>query len=200
MNQFSELPFADFIRNRSRSMGLKLVVVSFLALLMAIPALFVVNIVDERTNRAKDVIQEITSHVGGQQTFLGPVLTIPYSVPPTYKGGPVASGVYVVFPIRGDATVAVRTEQRRRSLFKVPVFQADLQFDADFDLAGVPAAAPTDAVLDWSRAGIVVGVSNAHGALSDGMLTINDKNLPSSRPKMLATRAANSVYPSPILG
>jgi inner membrane protein len=175
LNQFSEFPFGDFIRNRSRSMGIKLVVVSFLALLMAIPALFVTNIVDERTNRAKDVMQEISSHVGGQQTFLGPVLTIPYSVPPTYKGGPVANGVYVVFPVRGDATVAVRTEQRRRSLFKVPVFEADLQFDAAFDLASVPSAAPTNATLEWSRAGIVVGVSNAHGALTDGTLTINDK-------------------------
>jgi len=163
------------IRNRSRSMGIKLVVVSFLALLMAIPALFVMNIVEDRTNRAKEVVQEISGHVGGQQTFLGPVLAIPYSVPSTYKGGSVATGTYVVFPIQGDAAVRVRTEQRRRSLFKVPVFQADLNFDAAFDLGGVPSAAPTDASLDWSRARIVVGVSNAHGALADGTLAVNGK-------------------------
>src|SRR5579864_1726043 len=165
------------IRNRSRSMGIKLVVVSFLALLMAIPAIFVGNIVEDRTNRAKDVIQEISNHVGGQQIFLGPVLTIPYTVQPSYKGAAATTGVYIVFPVQGDASVKVRTEQRRRSLFKVPVFQADLKFDAAFDLAGVPAAAPTDAVLDWSRASIVVGVSNAHGALADGTLTTNGKTM-----------------------
>ncbi len=158
-------------------MGIKLVVVSFLALLMAIPAIFVSNIVEERTNRAKDVIQEISSHVGGQQTFLGPVLTIPYTVPPSYKGASATTGVYLVFPRQGDASVKVRTEQRRRSLFKVPVFQAELKFDADFDLAGVPSAAPADAVLDWSGAGIAVGVSNAHGALADGTLTVNGKTV-----------------------
>jgi inner membrane protein len=81
-------------------MGIKLVVVSFLALLMAIPAIFVSNIVEERTNRAKDVIQEISSHVGGQQIFLGPVLTIPYTAPPSYKGASATTGVYVVFPVR----------------------------------------------------------------------------------------------------
>ena len=177
MNQISSLPWTDLIRNRLRSMGVKLIVVSFLALLMAIPALFVSNIVEDRTNRAKDVVQEISSHVGGQQIFLGPVLTIPYSVPPTIKGGAVATGVYIVFPIEGNAAVKVQTEERRRSLFKVPVFKADLKFDAAFDLAGVPAAAPADAVLDWSRAGIVVGVSNAHGALADGTLTANGKTM-----------------------
>lgn len=158
-------------------MGIKLVVVSFLALLMAIPAIFVSSIVEDRTNRAKDVVQEISNHVGGQQIFLGPVLTIPYGVPSSYKGATPTTGVYVVFPIQGDASVKVRTEQRRRSLFKVPVFQADLKFDAAFDLAGVPSAAPADAVLDWSRAGIAVGVSNAHGALADGILTVNGKTL-----------------------
>lgn len=177
MNQFSSLPLSTLIRNRSRSMGIKLVVVSVLALMMAIPAIFVMSIVEERTTRAKDVIQEISDHVGGQQTFLGPVLAIPYSVPPNYKGAPLATGVYIVFPVQGDAAVRVRTEQRRRSLFRVPVFQADLSFDAAFDLAGVPSAAPADAMLDWSRAEIVVGVSNAHGALTDGTLTVNGKTV-----------------------
>jgi inner membrane protein len=163
------------IRSRSRSMGVKLIVVSFLALLMAIPALFVSSLVEERTNRAGNVVQEISGHVGGQQTFLGPILTIPYTVEPTYKGGPTTTGTYIVFPIQGDASVKVRTEQRRRSLFKVPVYQADLQFDAAFDLAGTPSAAPVNAVLDWSRAALVVGVSNAHGALADGTLTVNGK-------------------------
>ena len=177
MSQVSATPLAVLMRNRSRSMGIKLVVVSFLALLMAIPAIFVSNIVEDRTNRAKDVMQEISSHVGGQQIFLGPVLTIPYTVPPSYKGASAATGIYVVFPVQGDASVRVRTEQRRRALFKVPVFQADLKFDAAFDLAGVPSATPTDAVLDWSRAGIAVGVSSAHGALADGTLTANGKTV-----------------------
>ena len=158
-------------------MGIKLMVVSFLALLTAIPAIFVSNIVEDRTNRAKDVVQEISNHVGGQQIFLGPMLTIPYTIQPSYKGAFATTGVYVVFPVQGDASVKVSTEQRRRSLFKVPVFQADMKFDAAFDLAGVPSAAPTGAVLEWSRAGIVVGVSNAHGALADGTLTVNGKTV-----------------------
>jgi inner membrane protein len=156
-------------------MGLKLLLVCGLALLMTIPSIFVNSIVEERTKRAKEVIEEISGRAGGQQTFLGPSLSIPYSIPPVNKGASPTPGVYVVFPAKGDASIKVRTEERRRSLFKVPVYQAELKFDAAFDLAGVPSAAPAGAVLDWSRAGIVVGVSDARGALTEATLMVNGK-------------------------
>jgi inner membrane protein len=63
-------------------MGMKLIVVCGLALVMTIPALFVGGLVSDRTSRAADVIREISGHVGGQQTFLGPTLAIPYNIPP----------------------------------------------------------------------------------------------------------------------
>ena len=62
---------------KSRSMGVKLIVVCGLALLMTIPAFFVGGLVDDRTKMAADVIREISGHVGGQQTFLGPTLAMP---------------------------------------------------------------------------------------------------------------------------
>ena len=170
MNQVPVSQLSAQIRNRSRSMGLKLLLVSGLALLTTIPSLFVSSLVEERTGRAKDVIQEIGGRAGGQETFLGPSLSIPYSIPPIYKGASPTPGVYVVFPTRGDAAVRVRTQERHRSLFKVPVYEAELKFDATFDLTGVPSAAPVGAELDWTRAGIVVGVSDARGALADGTL------------------------------
>ena len=162
-------------RIKTRSMGLKLIVVCGLALFMTIPAFFVSGLVDDRTQRAADVVQEISAHVGGQQTFLGPTLAIPYVIPPQSPAETATRGIYLVFPAQASATVKTSTEERRRSLFKVPVFQADLQLNAAFDLAGVPAALPQGAELDWSRAEIVVGVSDARGALSDAALTAGGK-------------------------
>ena len=73
-------------RFRTRSMGVKLVVVCALALVMTIPALFVEGIVEERTQRASEVTREIGSHVGGRQKLLGPTLAIPYTRPRTDHG------------------------------------------------------------------------------------------------------------------
>jgi inner membrane protein len=158
-------------------MGVKLIIVCGLALLMAIPAFFVSGLVNDRTKRAEDVVKEISSHVGGPQTFLGPTLAIPYSIPPQSPADFTKHGIYLVFPARASAALRTTTEERHRSLFRVPVFQADLKLDANFDLSGVPAAAPQGAELDWSRAEIVVGVSDAHGALADATLTTDAKTM-----------------------
>jgi inner membrane protein len=158
-----------------RSMGLKLIVVCGLALLMLIPALFVWLLVEDRTHRAVDVIAEITDYVGGQQTFLGPTLAIPWVIPPTSRTDVTTHGIYLVSPAQASGTVNVATEERHRSLFKVPVFRADAKLDASFDLTGVPANAPPGAQLNWSGAEIVVGVSDARGALADATLTTAGK-------------------------
>ena len=152
-------------------MGMKLIIVCALVLLMTIPAFFVRGMVDDRTNRAKDVVKDVSSHVGGPQTFLGPTLAIPYSVPPQLRGESTTQGVYFVFPAQASAALKTSTEDLHRSLFRVPVFQADLKLDAIFDLSGVPAAAPQGAELDWSRAEVVIGVSDLRGALADATLT-----------------------------
>ncbi len=162
---------------RSASMGMKLIVVCGLALLMTIPALFVRGLVDDRTDRADEVVKDVSSHVGGPQTFLGPTLAIPYSIPSQYPGDSIRRSVYLVFPEQASAAVKTSTEERHRSLFKVPVFQADLKLDAVFDLSGVPAAAPPGAELDWSRAEVVVGVSDVRGALADATLTTDTRTV-----------------------
>ena len=174
MNDFSLLQSIQ-VRIR-RSMGLKLIVVCGLAFLMAIPALFVSSVVEDRTKRAADVVQEISAHVGGPQIFLGPTVAVPYTVAPRFQTDTAKHGMYLVFPARATASLKTATQERRRSLFKVPVFQADLKLDGAFDLAGVPAAPPQGAELDWSRAEIVVGVSDARGALADATLAVDGKS------------------------
>jgi inner membrane protein len=177
MSDLSILQSGVQVKFKSRSMGLKLIVVCGLALLMTIPSFFVDGLVEERTKRADEVLKEISAHVGGQQTFLGPTLAIPYSIPSQTPGTAAKYGIYFVFPAQASADVKTTTEERHRSLFKVPVFQADLKLDSSFDLTGVPAAAPPDATLDWSQAEILVGVSDARGALADATLTAGAKTM-----------------------
>jgi inner membrane protein len=176
VSQYSILQSAPQTNIRARSMGIKLIVVCGLALLMYIPALFVEGLLDERTKRANDIAQEVSSKVGGQQTFLGPTLAIPYTVPPQSSGASATHGIYLVFPAQASATVHTSTQEWRRTLLKVPVFQADLKMDAEFDLTGVPSAVPQGAVLDWSHAEMMVGVTDARGAQGDATMTLDGKS------------------------
>jgi inner membrane protein len=175
MNDLSPLQLGLPARIRSRSMGMKLIVVCGLALLMMIPALFVRELVQDRTNRAADVIRDISQQVGGQQTFLGPTLAVPYSIAAKNPSDPAEHGIYLVFPAQANAVLKTTTGERHRSLFKVPVFQADVSLDASFNLTGVPDALPQGAVLEWNRAEMIVGVSDTRGALSNATLTADGK-------------------------
>lgn len=167
-----------------RSAGLKLLLVCGLALVMSLAALFVFALLMDRSNRADQVAQEVGGLMGGPQTFLGPVIAVPYTrsvveaAPAAADGttrampASVDAGVWHIFPTRGRVEVATVSEVRSRSLFKVPVYTADLSYAASFDLANAGAEAPRGAVLDWSRAEIVLGASDARGAKSDIGLTL----------------------------
>lgn len=174
MNGSSTFPLRPESPFMSRSMGVKLIVVCGLAALMIVPALLVFALVYERSQRAQDVVREISADVGGQQTFLGPTLAIPYDIPRSAHEAPI-HGVYFVFPAQASALVKTTTAERRRSLFKVPVFRSDLKLDGSFDLTGVLDRAPADAVFEWNRAEIVVGVSDPRGALADATVTAGGK-------------------------
>ena len=174
MNDFSR--FQSVLQSRLRSLGVKLFVVCGLALLMIIPAFLVSGLIEDRSKRSQDVIREISSHVGGQQTFLGPTLAIPY-IQSKSPAELARRGMYLVFPARASANLKVDTQERRRSLFKVPVFQVGSHLDATFDLKGTPSALPQGAQLDWDNAEILVGVSDARGALSDATVTFGGKTV-----------------------
>jgi inner membrane protein len=163
------------VRINPRSMGVKLIVVCGLAVSMTIPGLFVRGLVKDRTERAAEVVRQISEYAGGQQTFLGPTLAIPYKSALPLPSISSQRGTYLIFPTAASAILKTATEERRRSLFKVPVYRADVILDATFDLADAPTAAPQGAELDWSRAEIIVGVSNARGALADATLTADGK-------------------------
>ena len=169
-------PAARLGRPPSRSMGLKLLLVCALALLMAIPALFVMGILGERTHRAESVSREIGETVGGAQTFMGPVLAVPYTAPGDLiidqnrvvtGRGPDRRGVYVVFPVRAHAKASAQTEIRKRSLFRVPIYTAGLDFTGRFDLSQPLVGLPEGAALNWRAAELIVGVSDPRGARTD---------------------------------
>src|SRR5258706_15599518 len=94
---------------RSADWGGKALLVCALALLMAIPGLFVFALIAERTHRAEMVVSEVSRLQGGPQQVLGPVLIAPYSIP-AGQGVSQENGWYVVFPQTGSGKIRARAE------------------------------------------------------------------------------------------
>ena len=147
-----------------RSAGLKLILVCALALLMAIPALFVYGVVAERTSGQARAIQEVSEKVGGNQMVMGPFLAVPYArTPNPDKPNTVVYGHAIAFAESGEVQADVIVEERKRGIYLVPVFSADLEFEAQFDPAALRDAIPEDATPIWADARIYSGVQDTRG-------------------------------------
>ena len=70
MNEYSILQPGLQTRIKSRSMGVKLIVVCGLALFMTIPSFFVEGLVDDRMDRAREVVRQISGVSSSMDTRL----------------------------------------------------------------------------------------------------------------------------------
>jgi inner membrane protein involved in colicin E2 resistance len=71
MSDFSISQMGLSSRIKSRSMGMKLMLVCVLALLMTIPSFFVGGLVNERAQRAQNAARQMNGNAAGQLTLLG---------------------------------------------------------------------------------------------------------------------------------
>lgn len=157
-----------------RSNGLKLLLVCGLALLLAIPALFVYGVVMERSSGQAQAVREVSTRVGGNQSVLGPVLGLPYShAPDPAKPANVVYGVAIAYAETGTATTQINVEERQRGIHLVPVFEADIAFDARFDPEALRTAIPEGATPIWNDARLYVGLSDSRGIAERIEVTAN---------------------------
>ena len=106
----------------ARSPLLKLTAIGLLTMLMVVPLLALSVLRGERSQRAAEVVSEVAGAWAGEQTIVGPMLVLPY-VTQIRENQELRTvrRTLVVLPEtlrqKGDLTV----EQRRRSIFEIPV-------------------------------------------------------------------------------
>lgn len=193
----------------TRSVGLKFLLVCVLTVLMALPAFVIFGMISEREGRASSVVAEVGQRFGGEQTFTGPILAAPFRqiipAPPATTDNPrptttVRTGWYVVFPKTGKGEAKLVTDVKTRGsggLFKVRTYRADVSFTGAFALGADSKGAPDAAVIDWSRAALLIGVSDPRGAAAAAQLTVSGKTVPLEPGSAYADVFAGAT-PSPI--
>ncbi len=179
-----------------RSAGLKLLLVCGLALLMAIPALFVYGVVKERTFGADQALRDVAQRVGGEQSVLGPVLAVPFArAPDATRPERQIYGVAIAFAEKGSVESTITVEERQRGIYTVPVFDAELDFTTRFDPQALREATPADATPIWEDARLYLGVSDSRG-VSAFDVTIDGRKTP-MEPAPYFTPANQGYSPVP---
>ncbi len=167
--------------SKSADWGAKAILVFALAVLMAVPGIFVFGLVLDRQHRAETVTQAVSALQGGPQQLLGPMLIAPYVAPkpPANDANgvphpqPPDTGWYVVSPDQGAVNVSLKAGSLHRGIFNVPVYEAQADIDATFSPPPTSVNLPAGSVVNWQAARLVVGFTDLRGAKSDvtGMFT-----------------------------
>ncbi|EPX87562.1 Inner membrane protein involved in colicin E2 resistance [Rubellimicrobium thermophilum DSM 16684] len=180
------------------SAGARFLIVGLLTLLMAVPLFLAGAVVLDRANTAESTRDALGREWGGPQTLAGPVLLVPVEGPVTriesqppadpVAGAPAAEPVVVaargpaepvlLMPERLDLSATLSTETRRRGLFAVPVFVADVAVSAAFDPSRVEAAlAPGERAL-WDEAVLRFGLGANAGLRGETVMEADGVVLP----------------------
>jgi len=138
-------------------------ITGILILAMLIPTVFVMNLVEERKERQKEVIAEVSSKWADSQVLSGPFLIIPYSFQQKIdaKETVTVTQQLVVLPEVLDETGTITPQIKKRSIYQVALYQSNLQLQGRFDLKGIAAGAG-ETIL-WKEAILCLGISDTRG-------------------------------------
>lgn len=147
------------------SVLLKMIITGLLILALGIPLMMVRGQIRERQQRRDSVVAEVASTWGRAQTLGGPVLTVPYLVHSKDEKGKVATWTQLAHFLPETLKVDGRLlhELRRRGIFEVAVYRADLHASGLFQRPsftewGIP---PQDIL--WDKAWLSIGVPDMRG-------------------------------------
>jgi inner membrane protein len=144
---------------------LKLAAIGALALGLLIPLAMVGHLVAERQERHDAVAREIAATWGAPQTVAGPVLSVPYRVHAKNERGQdvTATSVARFLPAALAVDGKVAPERRRRGIYEVAVYRAELHLSGSFERPDFAPwhVAPEDVL--WDQAYLAVGVPDMRG-------------------------------------
>ncbi len=165
----------------------KMVLVGLLALVLLIPLEFVKNLINERSFRKQEVVNEVTKLWGKDVQFYGPILRVPYKSYEEYNVTNEKTNVVTVekkaiiyyayfFPEKLINTSNVKkNESLKRGIYNNVVFTANMRFDGYFAKPNFERLGVAETDMLWDRASIVVKTTNLKSIKSDLNIKLNNQ-------------------------
>lgn len=172
---------------KERSPGIKLLMASLIGLVLVIPLMLVYALVWDRQSQSQTAQNAINAGWGGPQVVAGPVVVVPFRTTQTQNeevdGKQIMRVVEVekllyVSPVENRVTTRIDPQERRKSIYRTVLFEADVKGSARFELpADLPRFGVTREKLIWDRAELRMGASDARGLTRGGSLVVNGQAL-----------------------
>lgn len=163
------MPLNDTLKTTARKMDrsatIKLFTISFLILLLLIPASMVKSIIHERESRKANVIGEINHKWGHQQTIVGPVISIPYMLVHTganHKRTTVTRYLHLL-PDAVTIDTEIKPQVRYRGIYEAVLYNARVVIVGRFPKAPIKQMRIAPDNIIWSGATLSLGIADMRG-------------------------------------
>jgi inner membrane protein len=173
-----------------KSLIYKFLTIGGLVLLLLVPLAMIGGIVDDRQRHRSTAERDIAESWTGSQKITSAVLVAPYkekliTAVEVYEEGKrqtvqkernVQRYKYILpetITINGD----IKTEERYRGIYKVPVYTADMKIDGVFHVKKHLGLTQNIEKITWQTPYIVFGVQDIRGINQSVKLNVNDKHI-----------------------
>ncbi|WP_065218271.1 MULTISPECIES: cell envelope integrity protein CreD [Butyricimonas] len=171
MNEETTNPQKEKNTKNRDAITLKILLIGVLIVVLIIPMLMIQNLISEREDTAKDATNEVQQKWSGPQTIIGPILTLSY----TYKDeeGKTLSGYVNYLPEHLDITGNVATQELKRGLYEIIVYNSSLELRGKFISKDLLATQFSREIKWNNNATLNLGVSDPRGISEQVSLTWN---------------------------
>jgi len=199
----SETPKADWSELHDPNIR-KFFFVGFLILILLVPIGWIRDLVAEREGRQAGVKNELTATWGGSQTFVGPLLVVPYLEHWKTDKGEEKTRTCAAWFLPETLAVdgGVEPERRSRGIFDVILYRTHLAISGTFARPDFSAWRIDEADVVWDGARLAIGITDLRGIEGDPKAHWDEKPLAFAPASMLrcacqcALRRATDARPS----
>jgi inner membrane protein len=166
-------------RDMRNSAIARLGVMGVLTLALLVPLTMVLVTVSERSARRDEAVREVSGTWGAPQTFGGPVLSVPYVQQWVDANGKQQRSWHRAHLLgtRLQIDGTVTPERRRRGIFEVIVYRAQLKVSGRFVRPTLEWLKVTPDQIQWDQASLSIGVADPKGIATRGSLNWNGRTL-----------------------
>ena len=139
--------------------------IGFIALILLIPNAMIDGLIGERQFRQDEVGLEVSQSWGGAQAVRGPVLSIPYSTWQTWDDGKRTETQHTAYflPQKLNVEGDLKHQIRKRSIFDVVLYQAEIQLAGEFEQPDFQALHINLEDVRWDEARLSTGIQGMTG-------------------------------------
>lgn len=174
---------------------IKVVIIGVLILVLMIPSIMINELVRERSSRKWEVTQEVSSKWGQLQTITGPYIVIPYleEIKYTNQASEWREQNLYYFPEQLETTGSISPVIKKRSIFKVMLYEAELDIHGSFSYPDLNALKiDADKVL-WDKARMHLSVTDLSGIGTRVNLKLGDTSIPMTAAIPLGLQLPNGL-------